>query len=149
MRVQAQKSRQKVAAESMTRVQKIHRALQSGQLKSELRTVSEAIHAARALTMQIEAAGLKDERDFHVHVGYMTPDLSMLWTRRYERGQEAAIQEDLSGPGKCCIPVGLVFGIRDPEHGGDWLIGSRPFLDTPLVRTALKQQQESEVVGIN
>ncbi len=51
------KSRQKLAAESMSKVQNLHRALQSVLLKSELRTVSEAIHAARGLYQQITAAG--------------------------------------------------------------------------------------------
>jgi hypothetical protein len=133
----------------MTTVQKIHRALQSGRLKSELRTVSEAIHAARALTMQIEAAGLKHDEDFQVHIAYLTPDLSMLFTERYIRGEESAIHAKLAGPGTCCIMAGLVFGIRDKEHGGDFLIGARPFLETPLVLSALRQRMEENTMGVS
>lgn len=142
-------SRQKLAAENMTRVQKIHRALQSGRLKSELRTVQEAVHAARALTMQIEAEGLKLNEDFFVHIAYLTPDLSMLFTRRYIPGQESTIHSELAGPGSCCIMAGLVFGIRDNERGGDFLIGARPFLETPLVLTALRQRMEEKTTGVS
>ena len=141
-----EKSRQKLAAENMTAAQKIHRALQSGPIKTELRTVQESIHIARALSakarVEMDVKGLSHEKDFSVHIAYMTPDLSFLSTRRYEAGKEAAIYSDLAGPGKCCIVVGLVFGIRDREHGGDWLLGARPFLNTPLVLMALKQRIE-------
>ena len=144
------KSRQKLAAEKMTPMQRLARALQSGQLKSELRTMSEAIHMARALAMQIGNTLKTPEysenfknpsyaEHYHVAIAYMTPDLSMLFTWPYEPGKEAEIQERLTGTGKCCIPVGLVFGIRDPKQGGGWLSGARPFLNTPLVIMALKQ----------
>ena len=103
---------------------------------------------ARALAAQIELAGIKPT-DFYVHIAYMTPDLSFLHTHKFERGLEATIQENLSGPGKCCIVVGLIFGIRDPEHGGNWLFGARPFLNTPLVIMALKQRLEETTTGIN
>jgi hypothetical protein len=153
VRTQTETSRQKLAADNMTAVAKIHRALQSGQLKSELRTVQEAIHAARALNAQAKAAmddkGLTHAKDFSMHIAFMTPDLSTLFTRRFELGQEAVIQAELSGPGMCCVMVGLVFGIRDHDHGGDWLIGARPFLATPLVLMALKQRIDEGVVGIN
>src|ERR1035437_2626907 len=122
-----QRSRQKIAADNMTPVMKLARALQSGQLKSELRTTQEAIHAATALTKQIEAAelGLTYEKDFLVHIAYLTPDLSMLFTAKFEPGKQAAIQAKLSG--QCCYMAGLVFGIRDKDHGGDWAFGARPF----------------------
>jgi hypothetical protein len=97
----------------------------------------------------MDNAGLNHAKDFSVVIAYMTPDLSMLFTRRYEHGKESEIQADLSGPGKCCIMAGLIFGIRDHDHGGDWLIGGKPFLHTPLVISALKQRMESEVIGIN
>ncbi|PWU08172.1 MAG: hypothetical protein C5B47_05120, partial [Verrucomicrobia bacterium] len=92
-------SRQKLAAENMTRVGKIVRALQSGQLKSELRTVQESIHLARGLYTQIESQGFKHNNDFAVHIAYLTPDLSMLFTRKFEPGEKEAaqIQADLSG----------------------------------------------------
>ncbi|MFL6305450.1 MAG: hypothetical protein ACJ72H_18120, partial [Candidatus Sulfotelmatobacter sp.] len=108
------------------------RSLQSGQLKSELRTMQEAIHLARSAAMQIgnalKASPFTDDADYaafkkaaygehyNVAIAYMTPDLSMLFTRRYEPGKEAVIQGELSSPGQCCIPVGLLFGIRDPKH---------------------------------
>ncbi|HZR58465.1 MAG TPA: hypothetical protein VFA74_16450 [Terriglobales bacterium] len=150
-----EKSRQKLAAEKMTPVQNLVRSLQSGQLKSELRTVQESIHAARALAMQIESVstnyGLskKYAEDFHVSIAYMTPDLSTLYTWPYEPGKEAEIQQRLSGPGTCCIPVGLVFGVRDRKQGGGWLSGARPFLNTPLVRLALQQRLEENTIGIH
>jgi len=155
---ETKQSRQKIAAGNMSPVQKICRALQSGPVKSELRTLSEAIHSARALAMQIEsmmkspmyAEHFKNPtyaKDFHVAIAYMTPDLSMLFTWPYEPGKEADIQDRLSGQGKCCIPVGLVFGVHDPKGG--WWSGARPFLTTPLVIMALKQRVEENTIGIN
>src|SRR5215831_18513520 len=108
------KSRQKLAADNMTRVQKIVRALQSGRVKSELRTAQEAIHAARALAMQIGAEGFTLNENFFVHIAYLTPDLSMLFTRRYVKDAEQEIYAELAGPGSCCIMAGLLFGIKDP-----------------------------------
>jgi hypothetical protein len=133
-KVEQRKSRQKLAADGMSKVQRLHRALQSGPLKSELRTVSESIHAARGLFKQIEQTGM-ERKDFAVHIAYMTPDLSALFTRSYVPGEEAKIQAELSGPGTCCIPVGLTFGLRDMERG-NWVVGARPFLRTPLVTMA-------------
>ena len=124
MRTQTElRSRQKIAADNMTPVAKFVRALQSGQLKSELRTVQEVIHAASALYKQIEAGALR--KTSRSQTAYLTPDLSMLFTRKYVPGKESEIQAELSG--QCCIWAGLVFGIRDPGHGGDWLMGARPF----------------------
>jgi hypothetical protein len=139
------KSRQKLAAENMTRVQKLTRVLQCGQLKSELRTVQEAIHMARGLYTQIESEGLKPQNDeFAVHIAYMTPDLSMLFTRRFKPGKDEAAQIQADLASKCCIMVGLIFGMKDPDHDNEWLIGARPFLNTPLVVMALQQRVESE-----
>jgi len=144
-------SRQKIAADKMTGAEKLARALQSGLMKGDLRTLQEAIHMARALAMQIPITaknykGLKlsDKygEDFHVAIAYFTPDLSAIFTHPYEPGKEAEIQEQLSGPGKCCIPIGLIFGIRDHERGARWWSGARPFLNTPLVIMALKQRVE-------
>lgn len=133
---EVQPSRQQVAADKMTKVQRLHRALQSGPLKSELRTVSESIHAARALYKQIEVAGIVP-KDFAVNIAYVTPDLSALFTVPFVPGQEAAIQAELSGPGTCSIMVGLTFGLRDLE-AGNWIVGVRPFLKTPLVELAFE-----------
>lgn len=118
----------------MSKVQRLHRALQSGPVKSELRTLSEAIHAARALCKQIEAEGIAP-KDFVVHIAYLTPDLSSLFTHRFSAGQEAATQAELSG--ECCIMAGLTFSLRDRERG-NWIVAARPFLKTPLVETAFK-----------
>jgi hypothetical protein len=128
-----QKSQQKLAAENMSDVQRLHRALLSGRLKMELRTVSESIHAARALYTQIKAH--LEPKDFHVHIAYMTPDLSMLSTHPFVPGEEATIQAELSG--MCCIMVGLAFALRDWTNK-NWIVGARPFLDTPLVHLAFK-----------
>jgi hypothetical protein len=142
----AEPSKQQRAADNMTVVQKVHRALASGQFKSELLTIQQALYAVRAFNIQatslIARAGLDPEKDFSVALCYMTPDLTTLHTHPYQRGREAAIQAELSGPGNCIITVGVIFGIRDPEHKDNWLFGSRAFLDTPLVRMALKQRIE-------
>jgi hypothetical protein len=129
-----EKSSQRRAMEGMSKVQSLHQRLSSGPVKSELRTVSESIHAARALYKQIELAGI-ETKDFFVHIGYLTPDLPALFTQPFTPGQEAATQEALSGKGMCCIPAGLTFGIRDWQRK-NWSLGARPFLTTPLVRTA-------------
>ncbi len=146
-RVSESKSRQRLAAERMTEVQRLHQSLTSGRpAKSELRTVSEAIHAARGLYKQIEVGGVAS-KDFWVHIAYMTPDLSSLFTQPFTPGQEAAIQAELSGPEMCCIVVGLVFGLRDWERK-NWVLGARPFLSTPLVHTAFEQWLQ-EMYAIN
>jgi hypothetical protein len=129
----------------MSPVQKLHRSLQSGQLKSELHTVSEAIHAARALHTQIVSADILKAKDFAVHIAYLTPDLSVLSTRPYVPGQEAAIQAELTKPGMCCIVVALTFGLRDWEKG-NWLLGSRVLLRTALVERALQQWMQEAFI---
>jgi hypothetical protein len=136
-------SRQKRAAENMSKVQRLHRALQSGPIKSELRTLSEAIHAARALYKQIQAAGI-EPKDFAVHIAYLTPDLSTLFAHPFIAGQEAVVQAELSG--ECCIMAGLTFGLRDHEHG-NWIVAARPFLKTPLVEMALDNWLKETVVA--
>jgi hypothetical protein len=138
-------SRQKLAAQNMSKVQRLHRALQSGPLKSELRTIPESIHAARALYKQIEAAGVA-AKDFHVHIAYLTPDLSVLSTQAFELGHEPQIQTALSGP-TCAIVVGVLFAIRDWERK-NWVVGARPFLETPLVRKAIDSWMQ-EMLSLN
>src|ERR1700733_13428814 len=93
VKTESKKSYQKATAEAMSKVQMLHRRLSSGPLKSELRTVSESIHAARALYAQIEGAGIP-AKDSPVHVAYMTPDLSALYTAQFTPGQEAKIQAE-------------------------------------------------------
>jgi hypothetical protein len=144
------KSRQRLAAENMTRAQRLHRAILSGALKSELRTAQDAIHAARALALQISAEGFALNDNFFVHIAYLTPDLSMLFTRRYVKDKEAEIYAELAGPGSCSIMAGLFFGIIDPERNGEWVVGARQFLNTPLVTTAFKHLAENkEAIGVN
>jgi hypothetical protein len=125
----------------MSKVQNLSRALQSGRLKMDLRTVPEAIHAARSLYSQIKSEGI-EAKDCHVHVAYLTPDLSALFTRPYVPGEEAAIQAELSAQGMCCIMVGTAFALRDWERG-NWVVGYRPFLSTPLVERAFEQWLEA------
>jgi hypothetical protein len=144
------KSRQKLAAENMTKAQNVGRKILSGALKSELRTAQDAIHAARALALQIGSEGFVLNENFFVHICYLTPDLSMLYTRRYVAGKEAAIYSELAGPGSCSIMAGLFFGIIDPERDGEWVVGARQFLNTPLVTTAFKQLAENkDAIGVN
>lgn len=128
----------------MTDAQRLQQRLSSGALKSELRTVSESIHAARAMYKQIESDGM-DAKDFFVHIGYLTPDLSALFTEPYVPGKESEIQAALSG--QCCIVVGVVFGIRDWKVK-NWLLGARPFLRTQLV-TAAFQNWLDETFALN
>jgi hypothetical protein len=143
-------SPQKTRAENMTKVQKISRALRSGAIKSELRTAQDAIWMAKALDQQIKAAGLGDN-DRHVYIAYMTPDLAVLSTLPFVEGREQEILKLLTGPGTCSIMVGLVYAMRDDEHGGDWLFAHKPFLATPNVVAALDQRAEAGpgLEGIN
>lgn len=148
------KSRQRLAAENMTQAEKVQHRLQSGPVKSELRTVPEAIHIASAFHRQAKEA-MKDHKKldhatgFRLVIAYMTPDLSTLFTIKFEPGREAEIAKELTAKDTCALPVGLIFGIQDYEHSGDWLIGAKPFLTTPLVLSALNQRIDSEVIGIN
>jgi hypothetical protein len=139
-------SPQKMRAAGMSKVQNLHRALQSGRLKMELRTVPEAIHAARSLYTRIISEGV-DTKDCHVRIAYLTPDLSSLSTRSYTPGEESKIQAELSAQGMCCIMVGTTFALRDWEKK-NWVVGCRPFLDTPLVEGAFKNWLE-EMAAIN
>jgi hypothetical protein len=135
-------SRQKVAAQNMSRVQKLNRALQSGRLKMDLRTVSEAIHAARGIHSQIKDEGI-EAKDYHVKIAFLTPDLSMLSTHSYVPGEDAEIQAALSG--QCCIMVGTCFAIRDWEKK-NWVVGYRPFLSTQLVDRAFANWMDSVAI---
>jgi len=137
-------SPQKLRAQGMSKVQNLSRALQSGRLKMDLRTVPEAIHAARSLYSQIKAAGI-EAKDCHVKIAYLTPDLSSLFTHSYVPGEEASIQAELSGQGMCCIMVGTAFALRDLEKG-NWVVGYRPFLNTELVKRAFEQWLEEMAI---
>ncbi len=136
---QSAPSPQKLRAEGMSKVQNLNRALQSGRLKMDLRTVSEAIHAARGIHSQIKDAGI-EAKDFHVKIAYLTPDLSSLFTHSYIPGEDKAIHETLSQ--QCCIMVGTCFAIRDWEKK-NWVVGKRPFLATQLVDRAFDQWMDS------
>jgi hypothetical protein len=145
------RSRQKIAAENMTPAAKVHQQLQSGPIKSELKTVHEAIFLASAFNRQakeaMELKGLDHSKNFGLVICYLTPDLSMLFTKRFVPGEESRIEREMAG--QCCIMAGLIFGICDLEHRGDWLFGMRPFLVTPLVLQALRERAESDVIGIS
>lgn len=107
---------------------------------------------ARALVEQMKQMGseygLCKEygKDYAVAVAYLTPDLSVLNTWPFHVGKEAEMQSALSGPGRCVIPVGLVFDVQAKD--GKVTRGARPFLNTPLVRMALEQRLASDEVGI-
>ena len=146
------KSRQRIASEKMTDAQRVQHKLRSGPIKSELRTVPETLLLTKAFFLQAKEAieaypSLNAENGFALVIAYLTPDLSAIFTKSYKPGKETEIAQELSS--MCCIPAGLIFGIRDPEHNGDWLIGDKPFLATPLVISALRQRIESDVIGIN
>jgi hypothetical protein len=128
------KSRQRLANANMSKVQQLSRALQSGQLKRELRTIPESIHGARALYRQIELEGIAP-KDFHVRIAFLTPDLSTLSTHAFKPGLEDAAQTELSA--QCGIMVGLVFAIRDLAKE-NWSVGYRVFLSTPLIIQAFE-----------
>lgn len=145
------KSRQKATAEKMTRAQRVHHQLLSGPVKSELRTVPETIQLAAAFNRQarkgLEDLGLDPDNGFALVIAYLTPDLSTIFTCRFVAGKEAEVHKALTA--ECCIMAGLIFGMQDPEHNGDWLYGAKPFLTTPLVLSALKERIQSDIVGIN
>ena|ERR1700677_1351481 len=140
-------NRQKRAFDKMTKAQKIRRAVLSGPVKSELRNAREAIWAAKALDQHLRDNDLPPE-DISVQLAYMTPDLTILSTLRFKPGKEEEIYAELTGPGKCAVMVGLIFGIRerDPEvlkkfeNQDVWVLGAKRFLDTELVRAALEQR---------
>ena len=144
-------SRQRAAAGKMTAAQRVQQRIASGAFKSELRTATEAIWMAKAMDGQLREAmreaGL-NPKECWVHIAFMTPDLSTLSTVRFVEGTEQQMHDSLTGPGKCSIMVGLIFGIaeRDPEKlretGGEMgtYIGAKPLLLTERVREALKQR---------
>jgi hypothetical protein len=76
--------------------------------------------------------------DHQVSVAFLTPDLSVLHTWPFNFGTEAEMQKALSGPGRCAIPVGLIYEVVDPDGGK--VMGARQFLNTPLVTLALKNR---------
>lgn len=147
-----EKSRQRLASEKMSPVQKLCQRLSSGAIRSELRTVQETMHMARALVEQMGQLGKEYGlcktygKDYSVAVAFLTPDLSVLNTWPFNLGKEAEMQTALSGPGRCTIPVGLVYEVMDPDGGR--MMGARVFLNTPLVVMALKQRITNETVGI-
>jgi hypothetical protein len=142
----------KATLSSMSKAAKIHRQFSVGRHMNEMRTAREAIWMAKALDQQIKAEMVSEKlspEDTSVLLCYMTPDLAILSTLPFRAGQEEKIYAELTGPGKCAIMVGLIFGIheRDPkvtakfsDPDGVWLLGQKPFLNTDLVRTALSQR---------
>jgi hypothetical protein len=128
------KSRQRVAMENMSAAQQLHRRIQSGQLKPELRTAAEAILAARMIYTQIEKSGVYEgSEDFHVRIAYLTPDLASLGTLPFTPGKEEGLQGLLLE--QCTYMVGVVFALWDDEKK-NWIVGARQFISTPLVDRA-------------
>jgi hypothetical protein len=144
--------------EKMSAAAKVQRRFSAGRPMNELRTIQESIWMAKSLDQQLRDAmkneGLKPE-DSSVLLCYLTPDLSMLFTEPYVDGQEHSLHAKLAG--RCCIMVGLIFGVRerDPRvlktRGNDnlWILGAKPFLTTKLVLTALKQRLDTTELGGN
>ena len=146
------KSRQAAAAAGMTKAQRVCQRLGSGAPRYELKTVSEAIQLAGAFYRQIREAMTIDglQTDFGLQIAYMTLDFSVLFTRRYTPGNEQKLYEELSQEKGGVLMVGLIFGMKDPDDPkGRWLVGSKRFLDTPLVRMAIQQRVDSEDGGIS
>lgn len=145
-----EKSRQRVAAENMTEAQKLQQQLASGPIRSELRNAREAVQIAgafyRQATEAMKSKGLDPEKGFFLHISYLSPDLTVLSTRMYEPGKESQLYEALSVGG--AIMAGLIFGIVDTETK-TLRVSAKPFVDTPLVREALKQRVTSGGLGIN
>jgi hypothetical protein len=144
------RSRQAAAAERMTKAQRVHQKLNSGAPKYELRTLQETLQFAAAFYRQMrEAMTIGDVKtEFGLHIAYLTPDFSYLFTRKYEPGGEKQIYDELSQG--CFLMVGLIFGMRDPDDPkGRWLVGNKKFLDTPLIRTAMEQRMDGEDIGIS
>jgi hypothetical protein len=147
--VSESKSRQKLAAENMSEAQRVHHQLRSGPIRSELRNAREAIQIAgafyRQAAEQMKARKL-DPKDLFVHISYLSPDLTVLSTLAFEPGKESQLYEKLSTG--CSIMAGLIYAIRDAERGSI-LVGAKPFVDTPLVREALKQRVEASGIGVS
>jgi hypothetical protein len=144
-------NRQKEAAAAMSPLKQMQRALSSGALKSEFRTIHEAINAARLMSAQIVAMAkrydvkFKSEKygdNFHVAVAFLTPDLTTLNTWPYTPGQETETYKAISGQNGIC--VALIFEIADAKEK---LMGARPFLITPLVMSALKERMKETLGG--
>lgn len=143
------KSRQKLTAENMSEAQRVHHQLRSGAVRSELRNAREAVQIAGAFYHQaaeLMNARKLDTKDLFVHISYLSPDLTVLSTMAFEPGKESQLYEKLSAG--CSIMAGLIFAIRDKERESI-LVGAKPFVDTPLVREALKQRVEASGIGVN
>lgn len=120
----------------MNQVQELHRRIQSGKLKTELRTASEAVLAARMVYQQIAGAGIyvmtPEQEGFHVHIAFLTPDLASLGIVEFVRGKEADIQAELARDGR--IMAGVIFSLwDDAEEHKNWIIGTRQFISTERV----------------
>lgn len=133
----------------MTTAARVAQRFAGGRPSNELRTVQEAIWMAKAMDRQLresmKANGL-DPDDSRILICYLTPDLSMLFTEPFVEGQEQALHSKLAS--QCCIMAGLIYVIveRDPkvlkERGTDdvTIMGAKPFLNTKLVLTALRER---------
>jgi hypothetical protein len=154
----------KATLNDMSKAAKIHRKFSAGRPMNELQTAREALWIAKAFDQQLKAEmaeqGLQPD-DTRVLLCYMTPDLVILSTLAFKAGREEEIYSVLTGPGKCAVMVGLIFGIheRDPkvtskpkfkDPDGVWLLGQKAFLNTEIVRSALLQRivQEGDSLQI-
>jgi len=123
----------KRAADELTEVQRIQRALTNGRPPAgELKTPNAAISAAKILYKELEArmkfAGLEPKQgDWGVSIGWVSTDLSLMgYSPLYSPGGEDDILKAIEGH----IPIGLVFAMRDKEAADPksrTAVGARPF----------------------
>jgi len=142
-------SRQKIAAENMSAVQKIHRALRSGPPSNELRTAAESVTSARVLFREIQnsmlAKGLQPEQgDWAVHVAYVSTDLSLTFTQQYVPGSEPDLLKHLTD--QPVILIGLIFAMRDKDAQGALVVGVKPFLDTKQTSAWLREKADELIL---
>jgi hypothetical protein len=125
------------AKQEMTTAQRIHRALTNGRPPmSEMKSPTAALGAARVLVSRIRAElkGLDPEAfKCGVVVAYISTDLTVLgYTVPFTEASQPRMLSALEGS----IPIGLLFGILDPDATDEAqrvLVGARPFLSTKQV----------------
>lgn len=132
------------AEQTMTSAQKIRRDMTNGRPpSSEMKSPTAAIGAARLLyrdlRYRMKAEQLNPEHVKHgVAIVYVNPDLTALgYTALFAEESQDAILRQLEGK----VPVGLFFGIHDPNPSEKWCVraGTRAFLNTKQTEEWFKE----------
>jgi hypothetical protein len=132
------------AEQTMTSAQRIRRDMTNGRPpSSEMRSPTAAVGAARLtyrdLRSRMKAEGFNPELVKHgVVIVYVNPDLTALgYTARFSEKSQDALLRELEGK----VPVGLFFGIHDPDPSDKWRVraGTRAFLNTKQTEEWFKE----------